>query len=212
MMINIEKLRVGPMSANAYVVYGTSKEAVLIDPGGDATKILKLIEELGLSLKLILLTHGHFDHTMATEELRVNTGAKVYIHLEDYPALQDDEYNLSSLFYRSLPKVTEAETIVDGQILKTTDFEIRVLHTPGHSPGSLCFLIENELFSGDTIFKGFVGRTDLIGGDKELLMESLKKLAVLDPGLRVWPGHQSETTLEQERMTNPWLIQALMSL
>ncbi|NLN82998.1 MAG: MBL fold metallo-hydrolase [Firmicutes bacterium] len=211
MSINVERFRVGPMYANAYLVYNQDLKAALIDPGGHGSILIGRIEELGLDLKFILLTHGHFDHILASQEISSRFEAQVMIHRDDFQALSDVEYNLAQLFGQRFNPVTNAKELLDGDTLYLGETKIEVIATPGHSKGSVCFLIEEEIFSGDLLFKGSIGRTDLIGGDQEELLRSLSKLSKLPDNLRVWPGHQEQTSLKDEKENNPWMIQARSS-
>lgn len=202
--MKIITLPVGLIEANCYIVYN-DKDALVIDPGGEADRIAAQINRLGLRVACILLTHGHFDHIGAVQELRKVTGATVCIHEQDAGMLTSAEKNASAVFGRSLI-CTPAETLLhDQQTLQAGDIEIQVLHTPGHTKGSVCFIIEDGLFSGDTLFSGSVGRSDLPGGSAQTLNESLKKLKALKRDFVVYAGHGPRTTLEAEKKGNPFM-------
>jgi glyoxylase-like metal-dependent hydrolase (beta-lactamase superfamily II) len=190
----IKTLTVGQMEENCYVV--TDEDSLLcavIDPGDESNTILDYIESNHLTPVAILLTHGHFDHTGAVETIHGETGAPVYINLEDTSEQYED--------YRWKP-VEGARFISDGQIIEVGKLRFRVLETPGHSKGSVCFRCEDALFTGDTLFRGSAGRTDLPGGDYDRLMASLRRLADIPGDLEVYPGHEAPSTLNIERATN----------
>jgi glyoxylase-like metal-dependent hydrolase (beta-lactamase superfamily II) len=197
--VYLRQLKVGPMENFVYLVgphNGT--EAFVVDPAWDAGAILAQAHEDGRCLRGVLLTHAHFDHTNALDEVLGRTGGTVYLH--------EKEAGFSGL--RGAPYVE----VGDGEILFIEGQRILCLHTPGHTPGSLCFLIDGHLICGDTLFIGACGRCDLPGGDPEALFHSLVgKLASLDGQTRVWPGHDYGTTpsarLDSERRTNPYLQQ-----
>lgn len=190
----IKTLTVGQMEENCYVV--TDEESLLcavIDPGDESNTILDYIEDNSLTPVAILLTHGHFDHTGAVETVREETGAPVYINREDTSEEYED--------FRWKPSGA-VRYISDGQIIEVGKLRFRVLETPGHSRGSVTFRCENALFTGDTLFRGSAGRTDLPGGDYDRLMASLRRLADIPGDLEVYPGHEAPSTLNVERASN----------
>lgn len=203
----IKRVVVGALQTNCYILRDEAGgDIAVIDPGGQADSIEKeLGQEIG-SVKLILLTHFHIDHIMAVNELKSKTGAEIFIHSLDADSYHDDRNNGSVwLFGRPfLPKKADV-LLSDGDILHLGELEIKVLHTPGHSPGGCCFICEDVIFSGDTLFYGSVGRVDLPGGDQEAMESSLMKLARLEWDFRVLPGHGEETTLAFEREYNPYM-------
>lgn len=207
-MQHIHKMRVGPMSSNAYLVSNETGQAFLVDAGGNAKEILQVIQDRQFTLTMILNTHGHFDHILANQEIMAATGAKLYIHKEDYPALFDVNLNLAGHFATKYIPVHDAIQVTDGQILNFGKESIQVLHTPGHTPGGVCYLYEKYLFTGDTLFAGSIGRTDLIGGDFELLMHSIRSLMSLPDSIQILPGHQGSSDVGTERNTNPWIRKA----
>ena len=183
----IEKIIVGDFFTNCYIV-GCEKEKVcgIIDPGSEGEKIKEIIESKNLKPIMIINTHGHFDHIGANNFFDL----PVYIHKEDFEFLKDPEKNLSSFF--SFPYVCKNEVIKleEKDVIKIGNLNLLVLHTPGHTPGSICLKIENILFTGDTIFAYGIGRTDFPEGDEEKLIKSIKeKIFILNDDIRILPGH-----------------------
>lgn len=200
-------LKTGYMAANAYIVYTENKpEAVIIDPGDDIELIMDLIKEHELKLEKILLTHGHFDHIGAVKDLKERTGAQVAIHKQEADFLTDPNKNLSYIINRQIVQDPADIFLEDGDLIRVADMEFKVLHTPGHTEGGVCYKLGKVLFTGDTLFEGSVGRTDLSGGSYEQLMSSIiEKLLVLDDDHLVYPGHGRQTTIGRERRENPFL-------
>ena len=203
--MRICRLVVGPVSTNCYIVTDeNTKDGFLIDPGAQAEKIKNKIKELDVCIKGILLTHGHFDHIMAVDELRKEYDAKVYLGEEDASWISDTAKNVSSLF--GAPYATKADCLVkDEEQLTVAGFEIKVLHTPGHTPGGVCYYLEKEgvAFSGDTIFQGSVGRSDFPGGSGSTLSKSIKqKVFTLPEDTQLFPGHGDSTLVSYEKKYN----------
>jgi hydroxyacylglutathione hydrolase len=203
----VEMLHVGPLQTNCYIVgCEDTKEGAIIDPGGDARRILTEVERLGLNIKYVINTHGHFDHTLANKEVVKATGAPLAIHSADAPMLTKGG---GAFFFGIMGKASPpADTILEeGQVLTLGNIELKVLHTPGHSPGSICLYSEEEgvLFDGDVLFNMGMGRYDLPGGDYRVLMESIKRLLALPDETTVYPGHGLATTIGRERRGNPFL-------
>ena len=202
----VKKVVVGPFASNCYIVGSESnKEGVIIDPGADAKEILKNVKDLGLDIKLIVLTHGHIDHTGAVKEVKKTTGAEVAIHTDDAKSLQ--EQLLGRLFGLSYPPPPPPDWLLkDGDSIDIGDLHFLVVHTPGHSPGGICLLEEGVVFSGDTLFNYGIGRTDMPGGSYSQLMNSIHtKLMILPDNTTVYPGHGPATTIGTERHSNPFL-------
>ena len=206
----IKHVVVGWLQTNCFILCDEeSKTCALIDPGQKAEKILEAVSELGYEVKMILLTHGHYDHVMAVPQIVAKTGAKVYIHKKDEWLLSCDEvlrYGTRAEGY-SVPRVDGY--LEDGQIIKLGSLEIRVLHTPGHTAGCCVFLCGEVMFSGDTLFQECCGRTDLETGSLEDILKSLKRLAQLEGNYKVLPGHEGFSSLDYERQYNPYIREAL---
>ncbi len=187
----LKKLVVGPFASNCYIVGSEpTKEGLIIDPGDDAADILKSVKELGLKISLIVLTHGHMDHVGALKKVKEATGADVAIHTDDSELLPFSPERL----------------LKGGDVIDVDDIHFLVLHTPGHSPGSICLLGHGAVFSGDTLFNYGIGRYDLAGGSYHQLMNSLHtKLMILPDDTIVYPGHGPKTTIGTERQANPFL-------
>ena len=198
-------LVLGELGANCYLLDCGNNEVIAIDIGGTPQKVLNILKTQNLNLKAILLTHGHYDHVAGVESVRQATGAEVYIHEKDAIMLESGEanlaYQLTSEVYQPVQKY---QVIQDGDILKIGNLEIQVMHTAGHTAGSVCYLIGNQMFCGDTLFQGSIGRTDL-GGNVADMRESLKKIASLQQDYRLYAGHFFPSTLAIEKKNNPYL-------
>ena len=195
-MLNIDCLPLGAYQTNCYIVYDSdATDCIVIDPGYEPETVLLAAKRLGKTISAILLTHGHFDHVGAVKDLVADTDCKVYIH----------EYELH------LPPTITAGPLFctdvygEGDVLSLAGLTIRVLHTPGHTPGCVCLQVEDVIFSGDTLFRDSCGRTDLPGGNPTEIFKSLRRLAALEGDFRVLPGHGMETTLVEERENNPYM-------
>ena len=199
---------VGPLGCNCYVVGDrATKQAIVIDPGGDADDLISALAEQELEVTAIVATHAHFDHVIAADAVRAHTGAPFYLHSDDRPVLDWLQESGRLFLGMELGPPPEVDTsLEEGDVLRAGSVELGVLHTPGHSPGSVVLLNEDAMFSGDTLFAGSVGRTDLPGGDTQALVDAVKhKLFTLDRDLPVYPGHGPGTSLERERLTNPFV-------
>jgi len=205
--MKVEKLVVGEMQANCYLAWDEqSKEAVVIDPGGDADTIFDAISRNSLKVIHIIDTHAHVDHVGANDLIRQKTEASLFIHSADVSLLQDLELNLSQVLGREKNFLPPTGVLEDKDKLKLKGFDLEVLHTPGHTPGSVCLYGDGRLFSGDTLFAGGVGRTDLPGGNFKQLKDSLEhKILKLSDKVVVYPGHGPNTTIGKERRDNPFL-------
>jgi len=183
-----------------------TKEAVVIDPGDDADKILLALAEDKLTLKYIINTHGHFDHVGANRPLKAATGADILIHKLDEPMLGHLK-SLAASFGLSMENSPPADgNLDDGDTVRFGDITLKVLFTPGHSPGGISLLADKAVFVGDTLFYGSIGRTDLPGGDYDTLIQSIKeRLFVLEDDVTVYSGHTPETTIGQEKRSNPFV-------
>ncbi len=207
MAFKVYKYTVGSLGTNCYFLADPETgEAAVIDPGGEGELLLSSLAEKGLTVKMILLTHAHFDHMMALEMLREATGAPLFLHPADFPLLADGEKNLSLPFSGENLTPEKAEgSLAEGQTLALGSGSITVLHTPGHTEGSVCFLAGEELFSGDTLFRESIGRYDFPGGNYRELMKSAARLAALPGDLHLLPGHGPSSRLSHERIYNSYL-------
>ncbi|MDD2212809.1 MAG: MBL fold metallo-hydrolase [Clostridia bacterium] len=204
--MKISVLPVGMIQANCYLVYeAESKEALVIDPGAKGARIQQEIEKLELKVKYLVNTHGHSDHIGANQFLKEVTGAPLYIHEADSSMLTDAKKNISAYLGREINGPAADRHLQDGDILEVGDLRFQVLHTPGHTPGGICLVGHGVCFSGDTLFAGSIGRTDLPDGSFEALLNSIRtKLLVLADDVVVYPGHGSQTTIGDEKSVNPY--------
>ncbi len=205
----IKELVVGPLMSNCFI-FGCkeSKEAVVIDPGGDADRILLSLADSELKVKYIINTHGHFDHVSANGRMKDATGADILIHPLDAPMLGMLSSN-AAVFGISVENSPPCDqTIEEGETVSFGNITLKVLHTPGHTPGGISLYTNGIVFVGDTLFSGSIGRTDFPGGDFETLISSIKtKLFNMDDDSRVLSGHGPETTIGREKRYNPFVGQ-----
>lgn len=205
----IKMSSLGLFGVNAYIAVSDKGNGVLIDAPEGAEKILRRLEEEHIKLKMILLTHGHCDHIASAAEISKATGAEVYIHSGDLKKLSNDRLNLTDYF--SLPPaepVSRAVSIEDGQVISLDEMDFEVLHTPGHTSGSVCYMLGDNMFCGDTLFSGSIGRTDMPDGDGRVMKETLDMLREFDPktDYRLLPGHGENSSMSVERKSNPYLL------
>lgn len=198
----------GQMDVNTYIIkQPDNNECFIIDPGGENESLISYLTEKKLIITHILLTHGHFDHIEAVRTLKERYGASIYIHTNDSAMLSDPTKNLSSYLNQSIVQPDADHYLTDESEIQIGKMVVNIIYTPGHSKGSVCYLCENILFSGDTLFKGSIGRSDFPDSDFNELQNSLKKLLLLNPSFLVYPGHGEFTTLEVEMKQNPFLLQ-----
>ena len=207
--MNVETFTDFTFGTNSYLVWEEGKDkAVLVDAGLNTELILDFIRNKGLNLEAVLLTHGHPDHLVGAAEIAETTGADVYLNsIEAKVVEMMPEMILAMLGIDELKTPEEFKPLEDGQVLELAGLKIKVLHTPGHSPGSVSFLVDDALFDGDLVFRGSIGRTDFPGGDFGTLIRSVKeKVFVLPTETKVYPGHMGMTTVGWEKRTNPFLL------
>ena len=193
-------LQSGPLRVNTYFLVNDDNQAIVIDGGENYKKVKQTETDFGFTIKAVLLTHAHFDHAGNAKKLQ-DDGAKVYISKLDAPKLLNED-NLSSDFGRKFDYLTADFTFADGDLLDVCGIKIKVIATPGHTDGSVCFMVDNAIFTGDTLFDGSVGRTDFKTGNRQDMIKSIKKLFSLDGDYSVYPGHDTFTTLEYQRKYN----------
>lgn len=203
--ITIITLTVGMLETNCYIVFDTnSRDAAIIDPGDDAPRILEEAAKIHLSVRYIINTHGHIDHIGANAAVKKATGAELIIHHSDAPMLEDKISNGAAWLGLPYTRASADRLLEDNDIIWIGNTAITVIHTPGHSPGSISFYFDKTLVSGDLIFRGAVGRWDLVGGDKEQLAVSLREIMKLPEETRIYPGHGPLTTIANEKRLNPF--------
>lgn len=199
------RLAVGQLETNCYIVYDRNKRGAVIDPGDEGERILSALEDNGITVERILLTHVHFDHMMAAGQIKKATGADLLVPREDAAALSDISKNLGYMTGVKDMSLKADGMFGDGDVIRAGQLEFKVIHTPGHTPGSSCFACGDLLLTGDTLFAGGFGRTDFTGGDNRAMRRSLSRLNGLDRDYTVLPGHGQATTLENERRVNPYM-------
>ncbi|MBS6476644.1 MAG: MBL fold metallo-hydrolase [Firmicutes bacterium] len=202
--MDISKIKTGIVETNTYFIVDGNGNCIIIDPGDDIKAIFEYLDENKLKCRFILLTHAHFDHCNAARALQL-TGAKIYMHKKDY-ALVKSEDNLASKFGVVFNKFKPDCYVSDNQKINLLGIDIKILHTPGHTAGSCCYLLDNNImFSGDTLMRLSRGRTDFPSGSEKAMEQSLKKLASLDKNYTIFPGHYAPTNLDFEKKNNPYV-------
>lgn len=207
MSLKLKSFSPAMVYANCYILTDDeSGEALVVDPGCYNQRFEAMLKAEGITrLRYILLTHGHFDHICGVGDLKADFGGEVVIHREDEACLYSKDESLASRFHFSQNEV-KADIVLDGgEELDFGKYKIKVIHTPGHTKGSVCYALSDMLFSGDTLFKGTVGRTDFPGGSFDEMTASMKKLSSLEGDYNVYPGHDVSTTLEREKRFNPYM-------
>lgn len=207
MEYKIMKLVVGELQENCFILFDENKDAFVVDPGGSSENIIEAIDKNELNIKYILLTHGHFDHVGAVAALVKKYKAPVYMSKDDRAFLESPKEVRASAFGMQIEAADVDVFVKEGDEIPFSEGTIKVIETPGHTLGSVCYLFENYLFAGDTLFNGSIGRTDFPESDHSLMIESLKKLKKLDDEIYVLSGHGPESQISYEKMTNPYLRQ-----
>jgi hydroxyacylglutathione hydrolase len=204
---NLEILRVGALETNCYLVSdpGNAKTLV-IDPGGEGKRIVETIRKKKLLREAIINTHGHADHTGANQLLKKTFDIDIYMHKSEEVFLENPFFSGSNIFVTDQSTFKKADVYLeDGSEIRVGGMVFKVIHTPGHSAGGICLAVEGAIFSGDTLFRGDIGRSDLPGGDEETLMRSLKIFSKFPKSTAIYPGHGPSSTLEYEFSENPYL-------
>jgi glyoxylase-like metal-dependent hydrolase (beta-lactamase superfamily II) len=207
-MLKVLKLPVELLGSNCYLAWDTeNNEAVVIDPGGEADRIIQAVDKRKLNLRYILNTHGHGDHIAVNGKLKTRYGVPLLIHQADAPMLTDPNLNMSAVYGFPVASPEQDGFLVPGEKVAFGGLSLEIIATPGHSPGGVSFYSEGVVFSGDALFFGSIGRFDLPDGDGELLIRSIKEnLLTLPEDTQVFPGHGQNTTIGMEKRSNPFLV------
>jgi hydroxyacylglutathione hydrolase len=213
-MMIVEQMRIGAMAVFSYIVgCEQGKEGLIIDPAGSESKIVSKAEDMGLTIRYVVNTHGHADHTCGNRAVLAKTGAELVAHRDDAAEILRGLNRAFSMAMGKRPSPAPHLLVTDGDVIPIGKTSLKVIHTPGHTPGSICLYGEGNLFTGDTLFVGAVGRTDMKGSSFDILLDSLRKLLTLPPDTRVWPGHDygdaPVSTLAREREKNPYITDFL---
>jgi hydroxyacylglutathione hydrolase len=202
----LEMLVVGPIQSNCYILgCERTRQAAVIDPGGDVDKILMTLAKANLRCVYIINTHGHFDHSGGNRRLKEVTGAQLIIHRGDAPMIVHQAANGGMWGMKIENSPPPDRTVEEGEFITFGDISLKVLHTPGHSAGGISLVVDRMAFVGDTLFAGSIGRTDFPGGDHEGLLRNVReKIFVLGDDVVIYPGHGPKTTVARERRTNPF--------
>ena len=202
----LEKIVENRMGENTYVVGDkNTKKCIVVDPGAKSEDIINKVKQKGLNIEYIVLTHGHGDHITNVLKLKEMTNAKIVAHIDEKEILLDKKKNLSSQLYSYAIEFDADIYVKDNDTLKVGDMKLKFIHTPGHTPGSMCIKIDNNMLTGDTLFAGSIGRTDFYGGDYKKMQKSLKKLEKYDNDIMIYPGHGPSSNLKIEKMSNPFM-------
>ncbi len=202
--MKIEKVVVGMLLNNSYLVISDENNAVLIDPSSDFNAIDNMITKSGAYLKYVFLTHGHFDHIATAGEFIKKYGAKLVISEKDAEMICDESKSLAYMFTSSFEPLYADILVKDGDEINIDELKFSFIETPGHSKGSVCILCGDTVFSGDTVLENSIGRTDFYGGSSTQIMNSIKKIADLDENLKLLGGHGAPSTIKKEKQTNPY--------
>ncbi len=199
------RLTVGKLDTNCYFVFDNQNKGVIIDPGGDAQQILDAVDERQLEIEYVMLTHAHFDHMLAVDKIQSSIKADLLVPRGDVDALTDGSKSLMFMAGGARVSLKADRLLDDGDTVTVGKLSFHVINTPGHTPGSSCYLCGDLLLTGDTLFAGGFGRTDFAGGDNHAMRRSLIRLSKLKGDYTVLPGHGETTTLENERHNNPYM-------
>jgi len=198
----IKRIPAGIYAANCYILVDeATKESAVIDPGGDADDLFEAVSEMGAEVKHIVLTHGHLDHTGAVRDFVNKFDVPVYVNKKDWDLMSNNEYLFGNLNFNG-----KYVYVNDNDVIKIGETAIECLETPGHTPGGMSYKVEDKILTGDTLFLGSIGRTDLTGGDFNVLIKSIKdKLLINDDSIVIYPGHGPSSTIGYERNRNTFL-------
>lgn len=205
--MKIIRMAAGIYAANCYIIYSTNTlDGVIVDPGGDVDDIFNILDENKIKITSIILTHGHGDHIGGLIDLNKRLKVDIMIHQDDREMLVNKNINLSSIMPMESVEVEPNRFLKDGDKIGFGDREILVIHTPGHTKGGICLKIEDNILTGDTLFAGSIGRTDLYGGDFNSIINSIKEKIIIYPDdTNIFPGHGAPTTIGMEKIQNPYL-------
>jgi glyoxylase-like metal-dependent hydrolase (beta-lactamase superfamily II) len=205
--VAIQTFVVGPLQSNSYLVVDErSRQAAVIDPGMESESVLEAVHDEGLRVESVIITHGHFDHVFSSAAFKAETGAQVIMHPDDVPLLLEMPETARFFGFKAPPPPQPDRLVREGDVIKVGDLALRVLETPGHTPGGISLCLDNAVFVGDTLFAGSVGRTDLRGGSLDALLRSIRtRLLTLPDWTVVYPGHGAATSIGAERRDNPFL-------
>ncbi len=210
--MNLEIIHVGLLGTNCYVTWDDDKNCVVVDCGGDAKKVADYITEHQMNPTHLLLTHGHGDHMGGAADLKeIFPQIQIVLGEKDLEMICDGEKSMANSVAPYARPFQPDLIVKDGDHFTGGNMEFTVMETPGHTPGGVCYIKGNEIYCGDTLFQGSMGRTDLYGGDERALFESLKRLGSLQGYYKIFPGHGSATNLEDEKLANPFLKRAMMT-
>lgn len=203
----IQTFVVGPLQSNSYLVVDErSRQAAVIDPGMESESVLEAVRREGLRVESVIITHGHFDHVFSSAAFKAETGAQVIMHPDDVPLLLEMPETARFFGFKAPPPPQPDRLVREGDVIKVGELALRVLETPGHTPGGISLCLDNAVFVGDTLFAGSVGRTDLRGGSLDALLRSIRtRLLTLPDWTVVYPGHGPATSIGAERRDNPFL-------
>jgi len=205
--VAIQTFVVGPLQSNSYLVVDErSRQAAVIDPGMESESVLEAVRREGLRVESVIITHGHFDHVFSSAAFKAETGAQVIMHPDDVPLLLEMPETARFFGFKAPPPPQPDRLVREGDVIKVGELALRVLETPGHTPGGISLCLDNAVFVGDTLFAGSVGRTDLRGGSLDALLRSIRtRLLTLPDWTVVYPGHGPATSIGAERRDNPFL-------
>lgn len=207
-MIKVHTLVVGQLQTNCYILQSET-DAIIIDPGDEADRILRFLKDLAVKPSKIIATHTHFDHVLGVNAIRTKMGLPFLIHYDDLPMLEAMQSRVRQIMRFTVPPPPKVDAFLkDGEVIHLGQTVIRVIHTPGHSPGSISLSCDGFVFTGDALFNQSIGRTDLPGGDFDTLVDSIRRrLFKLDDDTIVYPGHGPETSIGDEKLANPFVGQ-----